>query len=45
MMGLLVVTQPDPNPFEAKYTLTDLGREAAEFGVFEMDWETFKARQ
>ena len=42
--GLLVVSVANADPFEAKYSLTDLGKQAAEHGVFEMDWETFKTR-
>lgn len=43
--GLLVVAHPDPNPLVATYKLTELGKEAAEFGVYEMDWDVLKTRR
>lgn len=40
--GLLGVSHPATDPFEAKYILTALGREAAEYGVFDIPWEVLK---
>lgn len=42
--GLLGVSHPAPDPFESKYILTALGREAAEFGVYNVEWEVLKRR-
>lgn len=33
--GLLKITKPNDDPFEARYALTDLGKHAAEWGEFE----------
>jgi hypothetical protein len=43
-IGLLAVAEAGPDPLAATYTLTDLGREAAEYGVYEMPWEEYRAR-
>lgn len=40
--GLLKVAAPADTPFTATYTLTDLGKEAAEYGVYDVDWEALK---
>lgn len=42
--GLLGVSHSAADPFEAKYILTKLGREAAEYGVYDVPWEVFKSR-
>src|SRR4051812_19662409 len=41
--GLLVVEAEGETPFESTYRLTELGKHAAEYGVFEVDWATLKA--
>lgn len=43
-LGLLQVAEPGGTPFAATYTLTDLGRHAAEYGTYEVDWEEYKTR-
>lgn len=42
--GLLAVAAPADTPFASSYTLTELGKEAAEYGVYEVDWATLKKR-
>lgn len=42
--GLLVVAQSAEDPFEVKYVLTQKGRDAAEYGVYDLPWEIFKTR-
>ena len=41
--GLLCVVTPGDTPFDATYTLTDRGKHAAEFGVYEVEWAEYKA--
>jgi hypothetical protein len=40
--GLLRVVRANPDPFKATYAMTDRGRQAAEYGEFECDLETWK---
>ena len=40
--GLLQVVTPGETPFDASYSLTDRGKHAAEFGVYEVDFEEYK---
>jgi hypothetical protein len=42
-MGMLKVESKAKDPFEATYSLTERGRHAAEYGVFEIDFEEWKA--
>lgn len=42
-MGMLKVESKNKDPFEATYSLTERGKHAAEYGVFEIDWEEYKA--
>jgi hypothetical protein len=42
--GLLEVKDADKDPFKATYGITELGNEAAEYGVYDVPWETLKAR-
>lgn len=44
-MGLLKVESKAKDPFEATYSLTELGKHAAEYGVFEIEFEEWKALQ
>ena len=41
--GLLKVFSEGQTPFESAFILTDLGTHAAEYGVYDVDWETLKA--
>lgn len=41
-LGLLRVAQAGETPFDAAYALTDRGKQAAEFGVYDIDWEEYK---
>lgn len=43
-LGLLKVEGKHKDPFEATYALTDRGRHAAEYGVFDIDFDEYKAR-
>lgn len=43
--GLLVVSRAADDPFEATYVLTPPGKEAAEFGVYDVVWEDLKTRE
>jgi DNA-binding HxlR family transcriptional regulator len=42
--GLLQVATPGETPFDATYTLTELGKHAAEYGIYEVAWEEYKNR-
>lgn len=39
--GLLSVS-PKGTPFESTYALTELGKHAAEYGVYDVSWEQYK---
>lgn len=41
-LGLLAVKNAAPDPFAAKYVLTETGRHAAEYGIHEIEWDTLK---
>ena len=43
--GLLEIATPGETPFDATYRLTDLGSDAAEYGVYELSWEEYKAQR
>ena len=40
--GLLEINAKGKTPFEARYQLTERGKHAAEYGVFEVEWEEYK---
>lgn len=40
--GLLTEVTPGETPFDSTYSLTELGRHAAEYGVYEVEWEEYK---
>lgn len=42
-MGVLKVESKAKDPLEATYSLTERGKHAAEYGVFEIKWEEYKA--
>jgi hypothetical protein len=44
-LGMLKVEGKAKDPFEATYSLTERGKHAAEHGVYEVDFEEFKALQ
>lgn len=41
--GLLTVAARGETPFDATYTLTERGKQAAEYGLYEIAWEEYKA--
>jgi hypothetical protein len=41
--GLLAVAAEGNTPFDSTFRLTALGKHAAEYGVYEVDWATLKA--
>ena len=40
--GLLEVAAEGESPFETTYKLTERGKHAAEYGVFDMEWDEYK---
>ncbi|MDB5305865.1 MAG: hypothetical protein JWO38_67 [Gemmataceae bacterium] len=42
--GLLEVVTAGKTPFDATYRLTERGKHAAEYGVYEVEWAEFKAQ-
>jgi DNA-binding HxlR family transcriptional regulator len=42
--GLLEVVTDGETPFDATYRLTERGKHAAEYGVYEIDWTEYKAQ-
>ena len=43
--GLLKIETKAKDPFEAYYSLTERGKHAAEYGVFEVEFEEYKKLQ
>jgi hypothetical protein len=44
-LGLMKIESHATDPFEATYSLTELGKEAAEYGVYDVDLDVFRALQ
>jgi DNA-binding HxlR family transcriptional regulator len=42
-LGLLQVATDGKSPLESTYALTERGRHAAEYGVYQVEWEEYKA--